>query len=78
MGLGSKPSTGTLGVYYHMHDLIISTLIIVSTSLLPGLLASFLLIDSWGRKPIQLMGFIVLSILFLVMGSYHQLSHHPD
>jgi PHS family inorganic phosphate transporter-like MFS transporter len=74
MGLGSENSTGSLGVYYNMHDIIVYTLIIVSTSLLPGLLAAFLVIDSWGRKPLQLMGFTVLSILFLIMGSYHQLS----
>lgn len=30
---------------------------------------SFLFIDTWGRKPIQLMGFIILTILFLVMGT---------
>jgi len=77
MGLGSESSTGTLGIYNHMHDIIVYTLIIVSTSLLPGLLASFLVIDSWGRKPLQLMGFSVLSVLFLIMGSYHQLSRHP-
>lgn len=74
MGLGSENSTGSLGVYYNMRDIIVYTLIIVSTSLLPGLLAAFLVIDYWGRKPLQLMGFTVLSILFLIMGSYHQLS----
>jgi PHS family inorganic phosphate transporter-like MFS transporter len=78
MGLGSGQSTGTLGLFDHLHDIIVYTLIVVSTSLMPGLLASFLVIDSWGRKPLQLMGFIVLSILFLIMGSYHQLCRHPD
>jgi len=56
-----------------MYDIIVYTMIIVSTALLPGYLASFLVIDSWGRKRLQLMGFIVLSILFLIMGSFHQL-----
>ena len=78
MGLGTEDSTGSSGVYYHMRDIIVYTIIIVSTSLLPGLLASFLVIDSWGRKPLQLIGFLVLSILFLIMGSYHQLSRRPD
>ncbi|KAI0255076.1 phosphate permease [Lactifluus subvellereus] len=55
-------------VFYYLHDIIIYTMIVVSSALLPGLLASFLVIDSWGRKPIQLMGFIILSVLFLVMG----------
>ncbi|KAI9460366.1 phosphate permease [Russula earlei] len=68
MGLGSNPSSGTLGVFDNLHDIIVYTLIVVSSALLPGYLASFLVIDSWGRKPIQFMGFTVLSILFLVMG----------
>lgn len=25
-------------------------------------------IDSWGRKPIQLMGFVLLTIIFVCMG----------
>jgi MFS transporter, PHS family, inorganic phosphate transporter len=29
---------------------------------------SFLFIDSWGRKPIQLMGFTLLTAIFVVMG----------
>ena len=53
-------------------------MIVVSSALLPGLLASFLVIDSWGRKPIQFMGFIVLSVLFLVMGAFRRLSLRSD
>ena len=47
-------------------------MIIVSTALLPGYLASFLVIDCWGRRPLQLMGFTMLSALFLIMGVYHR------
>ena len=47
-------------------------MIIVSSALMPGYLASFLVIDSWGRKPLQLMGFIMLSILFLILGTCHR------
>jgi PHS family inorganic phosphate transporter-like MFS transporter len=35
--------------------------------LIPGYYATFLFIDWWGRKPIQLMGFIVLTIVFITM-----------
>jgi PHS family inorganic phosphate transporter-like MFS transporter len=49
-------------------------MIIVSAALLPGYLAAFLVIDSWGRKPLQFMGFIMLSILFLIMGVCHHRS----
>jgi PHS family inorganic phosphate transporter-like MFS transporter len=36
--------------------------------LIPGYWASFFLIDIWGRKPIQLMGFSVLTVIFVIMG----------
>lgn len=47
-------------------------MIIVTAALMPGYLASFLVIDRWGRKPIQLMGFTMLSILFLILGMCHR------
>ena len=72
MGLGSVPYDGSRGIYDTLHDDIICTMIIVSAALLPGYLASFLVIDSWGRKPIQLLGFIMLSILFLILGTYYR------
>jgi PHS family inorganic phosphate transporter-like MFS transporter len=43
-------------------------LILSVAGLIPGYWVSFLFIDSWGRKPIQLMGFIMLTILFVIMG----------
>jgi MFS transporter, PHS family, inorganic phosphate transporter len=72
MGLGTD-DTGTRGIYYNIYDNIEYTMIIVATSLLPGYLAAFLVIDSWGRKPLQFLGFIVLTILFLIMGSCYRL-----
>ncbi|KAF8486184.1 major facilitator superfamily domain-containing protein [Russula ochroleuca] len=72
LGLGSTDYSGTRGIYYTLHDNIICTMIIVSTALLPGYLASFLVIDCWGRRPLQFMGFIMLSILFLIMGFQFQ------
>ncbi|KAI0303634.1 major facilitator superfamily domain-containing protein [Multifurca ochricompacta] len=69
LGLGSDITVETpRGVFNNLHDITVYTLIAVASGLMPGYLASFLVIDSWGRKPIQLMGFVVLSILFLVMG----------
>ena len=38
--------------------------------LIPGYWATFLLIDKWGRKPMQFFGFNVLAVLFLVMGAF--------
>ncbi|KAI9439863.1 phosphate permease [Lactarius indigo] len=69
LGLGSSVSTGTpRDVFNSLHDTTVCTLILIASGLMPGYLASFLFIDSWGRKPIQFMGFTVLSVLFLVMG----------
>jgi PHS family inorganic phosphate transporter-like MFS transporter len=47
----------------------VGNLILSAGGLLPGYYAAFFLIDSWGRKPIQLMGFIVLTILFATLGT---------
>ncbi|KAI0279766.1 major facilitator superfamily domain-containing protein [Russula aff. rugulosa BPL654] len=79
LGLGSNASDGSRGIYDTLHDNIICTMIIVSAALLPGYLAAFLVIDSWGRKPLQLMGFTMLSILFLILGfEFDELSQSPS
>ncbi|KAG8731831.1 Inorganic phosphate transporter pho84 [Ceratobasidium sp. 423] len=44
-------------------------LILAAGGLIPGYWATFFVIDSWGRKPIQIMGFTVLTVIFLVMGA---------
>ena len=43
-------------------DEVCSQIILSVAGLIPGYWVSFLFIDSWGRKPIQLMGFIMLTI----------------
>ncbi|VDB83815.1 unnamed protein product [Peniophora sp. CBMAI 1063] len=54
--------------FNNIYNITLFTLLISGTSLIPGYWATFLLVDRWGRKPIQLMGFAVLFVLFLVMG----------
>jgi PHS family inorganic phosphate transporter-like MFS transporter len=44
--------------------------ILAVAGLIPGYYATFFLIDSWGRKPIQLMGFTILTVLFIIMGRH--------
>ncbi|TFK88823.1 phosphate transporter [Polyporus arcularius HHB13444] len=56
-------------VYGTLRNLAVGNIILSVAGLVPGYWATFLLIDRWGRKPIQLMGFIVLAVLFIVMGS---------
>lgn len=58
--------TGT--AYESLVDICKGNIILTIGGFIPGFAASFLLIDVWGRKPIQLMGFIILTILFWIMG----------
>ncbi|CAE6536958.1 unnamed protein product [Rhizoctonia solani] len=58
-----------------MLDASIGNLILAAGGLIPGYWATFFLIDSWGRKPIQIMGFIVLTVIFLVMGGAWESLH---
>jgi PHS family inorganic phosphate transporter-like MFS transporter len=62
--------TSSLYVYQNLYNTCVGNLILSVAGLIPGYYASFLLIDSWGRKPIQLMGFSVLTVLFIIMGLY--------
>ncbi|CAE6442849.1 unnamed protein product [Rhizoctonia solani] len=52
-------------------------IILAAGGLIPGYWFTFLFIDSWGRKPIQIMGFIVLTILFISIGiAWDRLHNH--
>jgi MFS transporter, PHS family, inorganic phosphate transporter len=55
-------------VYENLKSIAIGNLILSAAGLIPGYYVSFILIDSWGRKPIQLMGFALLTIIFVIMG----------
>jgi len=52
----------------NLTNISVGNVIVSVAGSLPGYGASFLVIDSWGRKPLQLMGFIVLTVLFTIMG----------
>jgi len=76
IGFGTTPAkgSGSLGIYQGLHNISVGNIILAVGGLIPGYWVSFLFIDSWGRKPIQLMGFTVLTALFIVMGfGYHAL-----
>ncbi|GAA5875934.1 hypothetical protein JCM8547_008352 [Rhodosporidiobolus lusitaniae] len=78
IGYGSH-STGTPAEirYYTLFNNSVGNMIITVAGLIPGFWASFLLIDKWGRKPIQLMGFIMLTITLCCMGfGYHKLKEN--
>ncbi|KAJ7599280.1 phosphate transporter [Mycena floridula] len=68
IGFGTPVTKGSQGVYDNLKNICVGNLILSAAGLIPGYWATFLFIDSWGRKPIQLMGFIMLTILFIIMG----------
>jgi PHS family inorganic phosphate transporter-like MFS transporter len=69
IGFGAAPTKGTQGVFDNLHNICVGNLILSAAGLIPGYYFSFAFIDFWGRKPIQLMGFTILTILFMTMGS---------
>lgn len=68
IGFGTPLTKGTQKVYDNLKNICVGNIILAVGGLIPGYYASFLVIDSWGRKPLQLMGFIMLTILFVIMG----------
>ncbi|CAG8634792.1 15738_t:CDS:2 [Cetraspora pellucida] len=56
----------------------VGNVIINMLGTVPGYWLTVLLVDKWGRKTIQLMGFTVLTILFLILGfAYEYISQQP-
>jgi len=75
IGWAGKTGTPAL-VYDNLYKVCVGNIILSVGGLVPGYWATFLFIDTWGRKPIQLMGFIMLTILFCIMGfAYDKLVH---
>jgi PHS family inorganic phosphate transporter-like MFS transporter len=71
IGFGNPQGTGSIKIYNQLLQISIGNIILAIGGLIPGYYAAFFLIDSWGRKPIQLMSFIILTIIFCVMGKTH-------
>lgn len=67
-GSPSKNLTGAESVYQNLKNTSLGNLILSVAGFVPGYWIAFLVIDRWGRKPIQLMGFTALFVLLVVMG----------
>ncbi|KAF8596750.1 phosphate transporter [Ceratobasidium sp. AG-I] len=66
--LGDRSSDKDVDAYQTMREASVGNLILSAGGLIPGYLVAFYFIDSWGRKPIQFMGFTLLTIIFVCMG----------
>jgi PHS family inorganic phosphate transporter-like MFS transporter len=74
---GSTPKTGA-GAFLNLKHICVGNIILAIAGLIPGYWVSFIFIDWWGRKPIQLLGFTMLTILFVIMGfGYDKLTSTP-
>ncbi|KAF8860904.1 putative inorganic phosphate transporter PHO84 [Acephala macrosclerotiorum] len=72
--IGWSGGSNMYEVYYRNA---VGNLILVCAGAIPGYWVSVATVDTLGRKPIQLMGFAMLTILFIVIGfAYNQLSGH--
>lgn len=74
IGFGSpqKGLTGAASIYENLTNTSLGNLILTVAGFIPGYWLAFIFIDRWGRKPIQLMGFAVLFVLLIVMGSAYE------
>lgn len=63
---------GKKNAYDFLYDIAVGNIILVCAGAIPGYWVTVALVDTVGRKPIQLMGFVILTILFCIMGfGYH-------
>ncbi|QRV82161.1 Sugar (and other) transporter [Ceratobasidium sp. AG-Ba] len=69
IGFGDSTSTNDqLKAYQTLHNVSVGNIILSACGLIPGYWVTFLFIDRWGRKPIQFMGYAVLTVIFACMG----------
>lgn len=69
--------SGGSNMYEVFRRTAVGNLILVCAGAIPGYWVSVATIDTLGRKPIQLMGFTILTILFIIIGfAYNHLSGH--
>ena len=64
-------------MYKIFYNTAVGNLIIVCAGSIPGYWVTVALVDTVGRKPIQMMGFIMLTIIFICIGfAYDKLIQH--
>lgn len=68
--------TGGKNVYETFYRNAVGNLILIVAGAIPGYWVTVATVDTIGRKPIQLAGFIILTILFIVIGFAYELLKH--
>jgi len=85
LGLNSSTVLTSIGfaggptVYHQLYNLAAGNIILVCAGSIPGYWLSVLTVDTVGRKPIQLMGFVMCTILFIIWGfAFAHISPHAQ
>ncbi|KAK8046874.1 inorganic phosphate transporter PHO84 [Apiospora saccharicola] len=60
--------SGNSNMYSHFYDTAVGNIILVLAGAVPGYWVSAAIIDTVGRKPVQLFGFLMLTLTFCIMG----------
>jgi PHS family inorganic phosphate transporter-like MFS transporter len=69
--------TGGANMYRIFFNTAVGNLILICAGAIPGYWVTVATVDTLGRKPIQLFGFTMLTVLFCAIGfGYHHLSGH--
>jgi PHS family inorganic phosphate transporter-like MFS transporter len=83
LGLNTATILQTIGyassknVYHSLYNSAAGNLILICAGSIPGYWVSVATIDTIGRKPIQLMGFFLLTIILCIIGfGYHKIGQH--
>ncbi|GMG21243.1 unnamed protein product [Ambrosiozyma monospora] len=83
LGLNTANILTTIGyassknVYWKLYNQAAGNLILICAGSIPGYWFSVATMDVIGRKPVQLMGFGILTVLFCVIGfAYHKIGDH--
>jgi MFS transporter, PHS family, inorganic phosphate transporter len=67
--------TTTLSICESLHNVVFGSLLVCVAGLLPSYYATLFLIDVWGRRPIQFLGFAMLTALLAILG---KMTDHPS
>jgi len=71
--------SGGTNAYQALQKVAVGNVLIAIMGTVPGYWFTVFLVDSWGRKTIQLMGFGALTIIFIVLGfAYNQILHYSN
>lgn len=83
LGLNSAVILRTIGyakdnnVFRSLYNMSVGNLILICAGSLPGYWVTAALIDTVGRRPIQVGGFIILTVIFVIWGfAYNKISEH--